>query len=381
MTVEQIPSLLYSPIEDDLRSSVRSVLADHASWQSVLALTESVATVDQTLWRVLADEVGVTGLAIAEEHGGAGASWRETAVVLEELGRAVAPVPFLGSSVFSTALLLGLRVDDLLESVASGTRVAAVVVSAAQQVPRAHRSAILVGDSASAHVPGVLDALTADILLIPTAAGDIVAVEASDPGVRITPVVSLDMTRQLADIRVDGASARLLGRGTAASSALSTAWTITAALLASEQLGVAEWCLEAGVGYLKERRQFGQLIGSYQALQHRCADLWVEIAQARAVARYAAACAAEGSGDLEIAAALAQSVCSEVAVSAAEICVQLHGGIGFTWEFPAHLYLKRAKSAALVLGAADGHRARLGGLIDLTPADAPGSAHPAEEPS
>ena len=143
-----------------------------------------------------------------------------------------------------------------------------------------------------------------------------------------------------------------------------------AALLASEQLGLAERCLDDTIAYVKTRYQFGRQVGSYQGLKHRLADLWTSITQARAVARHAAACLAAGdTGDeMEIAVAVAQAHCSAVAVKAAEECVQMHGGIGFTWEHPAHLFLKRAKADAIALGTADRHRAALAELVDLPPA-------------
>jgi alkylation response protein AidB-like acyl-CoA dehydrogenase len=140
---------------------------------------------------------------------------------------------------------------------------------------------------------------------------------------------------------------------------------IGAAVLASEQLGLAERCLADTVAYLRERHQFGRQLASYQALKHRLADLWVAITQARATARYAARCAADDAPDLPVAAAVAQAHCSEVALLAAEDALQLHGGIGFTWEHPAHLFLKRARADALLLGSPDHHRGVLGGLVDL----------------
>jgi len=164
---------------------------------------------------------------------------------------------------------------------------------------------------------------------------------------------------------------------------VTAALTTGAALLASEQVGLAQWCLDTTVEYLKTRYQFGRQVGSFQALKHRLADLWTRITQARAVARYAAARAADAadaavpgaSVDAErsvdaqreeaIAAALAQAYCSDAAVLAAEECVQLHGGIGFTWEHPAHLYLKRAKSSAIALGTPDRQRAALARMVDV----------------
>jgi alkylation response protein AidB-like acyl-CoA dehydrogenase len=217
------------------------------------------------------------------------------------------------------------------------------------------------GERLSGSVRSVADALAADVLLVPTDDG-LYAVDAAADGVTRTPVVSFDLTRPLADLTLNGTSGRRVAQGP---DAVSAALTVGAALLASEQLGVAEWCLETTVEYVKMRHQFGRPIGSFQALKHRLADVWVDVTQARAVARYAADCAATGDADLGVAASLAQAFCSPVAVKAAEECVQLHGGIGFTWEHPAHLFLKRAKSSAVAYGSADRHRGTLATLVDL----------------
>jgi alkylation response protein AidB-like acyl-CoA dehydrogenase len=355
--------LMYSAVEDDVRSTVRQVLADRSPVGQVLARIEGGAAFDQDLWRVLTAEMGLAGMAVPERLGGGGASLREAAVVLEELGRGVAPAPYLSSAVVATAALLASDSDgdaDLVAKLAAGQAVAALAVpfSTAPGSPMASVSVvdgILTGD-----VRGVADGLAADVLLVPTDAG-LYAVDATADGVMRTPVVSLDLTRPLADITLSGVAGRAVGGLAAVERAL----TVGAALLASEQVGVAEWCLQTTVEYLKTRHQFGRPVGSYQALKHRLADVWVELSQARAVARYAAVCAAEDDPDLVVAASLAQAVCSPMAVKAAEECVQLHGGIGFTWEHPAHLYLKRAKSAALAYGTADRHRQILATLVDL----------------
>jgi alkylation response protein AidB-like acyl-CoA dehydrogenase len=351
--------LLYSDVEDELRASVRGLLEARASWDAVLQRTESDETYDTKLWRALAAEVGVAGLAVPEELGGAGASYRETAVVLEELGRAVAPVPYLGSAVIATAALLSAGERELLGSLADGSRTAALAVPFSTMPGAPVPSVRVDGGALTGTVRNVADALTADVLLVP-ADGGLYAVDASD--VRRTPVTSLDMTRQLCDVSLDRTSARKVAEG---DSALNRALTIGAALLASEQLGLAERCLEITVDYLKDRHQFGRPVGSFQGLKHRLAELWMSITQARAVARHAAACAAGGHPDLPVATAVAQAHCSAVAVRAAEECVQMHGGIGFTWEHPAHLYLKRAKSASIALGTPDRHRAALADLVDL----------------
>jgi alkylation response protein AidB-like acyl-CoA dehydrogenase len=356
--------LLYSEIEDDLRASVRALLDKQAPWDAVLARTDTDDAVDTELWTRLAGEVGVAGLAVPEERGGAGASWREAAVVAEELGRTVAPVPFLGSAVVATALLLETGEDELLAALAAGERTAALAVGATAAAGRPVAPTVRVSDGAlHGTVTAVADGVDADVLLVPTADG-LYAVDATEVG--RTVAVSLDMTRRLVDVRFDGASGRrILDEANGARAAVDHALRVGAAILASEQLGVAERCLADTVEYLRTRHQFGRELASYQALKHRLADLWVAITQARAVARYAARCAAEGSPDLPVATAVAQAHAAEVALLAAEESLQLHGGIGFTWEHPAHLFLKRAKADALLLGSPDRHRAVLAGLVDL----------------
>ncbi len=181
-----------------------------------------------------------------------------------------------------------------------------------------------------------------------------------------------DATRPLVDLEFTAAPAHPVARGAVAATAITAALTAGAALLASEQVGVAQWCLDTTVDYVRQRHQFGRPVGSFQAVKHRLADLWVELTEARAVARYAAdllgAAPADGravGSEAALAAALAQAYCGPVAVRAAETCVQLHGGLGFTWEHPAHLYLKRAKSTAIAFGTADRHREALARLVDL----------------
>ncbi|MEU6040075.1 acyl-CoA dehydrogenase family protein [Actinomadura sp. NPDC047616] len=355
-------NLLYSEIEDDLRGGVRRVLDDRCPWTDVLAGIEKDEPYDAALWQAVAVQLGCAGLPVPEEHGGAGASWRETAVVMEELGRAVAPVPFLSSAVLATAALLaaGEAGGDLLAELAAGERIAVVAVPFNTAPGAPLGTSVRVEDGAlTGTVTSVADGAAADVLLVPAPDG-LYTVDAADA--RRTPVTSLDMTRRLCDIALPGVPARRVAEGDAA---VRAALAAGAAMLASEQLGLAERCLESTVEYLKTRYQFGRPVGSYQGLKHRLADLWTSVTQARAVARYAASCLASGDPDTAVAMALAQAHCSAVAVKAAEECVQMHGGIGFTWEHPAHLYLKRAKSAAIALGTPDQHRAALADLVDL----------------
>ena len=368
-TAAGLPDLLYGETETELRAAVRALLEDRCGWREVLARTESPQAYDPGLWQVLAAELGCAGLLIPEGSGGAGASYREAAVVAEETGRAVAPVPFLGSAVVATAALLATSDDELLTAVADGATTAALAVPfAAAPGPRPEPTVRLgvpapadgdPGYRLTGTVAGVADALPADVLLVPAdgVPYGLYAVRAAD--VAITPVVSLDMTRQLADLTLDNVPGRRVATAGAAQQAVAAALTAGAAMLAAEQLGTAERCLEITVAYLKERRQFARPIGSFQALKHRAADLWVGVTQARAAARYAAACLAARDADAPVAVALAKAACSDIAVRAAQECVQLHGGIGFTWEHPAHLYFRRAKSSQLLFGSPAYHREQL----------------------
>ena len=274
---------------------------------------------------------------------------------------------------------------DLLRRLAGGTVTAAlaVPVTTAPALSPSGRDAALdatvrlsgarQGDAAAGTfrlrgtVTSVADALPADVLLVPAEGvpNGLYLVEATAPGVHRAPVTSLDMTRQLCDISLDGAPGRHVAVGADAHAAVRAGLIAGAAVLAAEQLGVAQRCLDMTVAYAKERRQFARQIGSFQALKHRLADLWAMIAQARAASRYAAACLASDDPDTPVAVALAKSACCEAAVTAAQECVQMHGGIGFTWEHPAHLYLKRAKAASLAFGTPGAHRAALAGLANL----------------
>jgi alkylation response protein AidB-like acyl-CoA dehydrogenase len=380
----ELPDLLYSQNEEDLRRAVRDLFTERCQSTDVLARIETDDSYDLPLWRTLAADLGCAGLLVPESLGGAGASYREAATVAEETGRAVAPVPFLGSAVVATTALLAAigpepaGEDDrkLLTSVAEGATTAALAVPFETAPGGEPPVTIRVMGSSTGDDPGVrltgsmlrlADGLPADVLLVPAdgVPYGLYTVDARAGGVTRSPVVSLDATRRLCDLTLDAVPARRLAAGDAARAAVSAALAAGAGVLAAEQLGLAQQCLDLTVAYAKERRQFARQIGSFEAIKHRLADLYVAITQARAVSRYAAGCLAEGSADAGVAVAMAKAFCGETAVKAAEECVQLHGGIGFTWEHPAHLYLKRAKSGSIAFGTPDRHRAALAGLVDL----------------
>ncbi|NUR88801.1 MAG: acyl-CoA/acyl-ACP dehydrogenase [Nonomuraea sp.] len=327
-------SLLYSGEEEDLRAAVRSLIADRLPPAAVLKRVES-SPYDLDLWKTLAGEIGVAGLLIPEEYGGAGATAAEAGVVLEELGRGVTPVPFFTSSILATHALLQAGAADLLRELASGETTAALVVPFSASPYR------LTGSTAQ-----VAGADVADVLLVVRDG----TLHVAEGDVRVVP--SLDLTRPVADVTVEAGAA--LGPCD-----LAETLRFGAGMLASEQLGVAEWCLDTTLAYVRERHQFARPIGSFQSIKHRLADLWLDVVRARAAAR---GVVADGSPRQV---AVSQAWNARVAVHAAEEALQLHGGIGMTWEHPIHLYLKRAKATEIALGTPGDHQQALAELAGL----------------
>ncbi|KRE35883.1 acyl-CoA dehydrogenase [Janibacter sp. Soil728] len=368
--------LLYTDVEESLRSSVRSTLQRSLDEGLPARLYDEPDTDVSALWQALAGQLGLAGLLVPESLGGVGAGAREAAVVLEELGRAVAPVPFLTSAVIATTALLQAGDEQHLPTLASGERTAVLVL------PWTARRGAWSAVSGSAEP--VAGALGADLFLVPTTGeggGTSLRAYGRDE-VELEPIVSLDMTRPLARVTVTGQGDEIAS-GAGAEAAVDAALAAGAALLASEQLGLAQWCLETTVEYAKTRVQFARPIGSFQAIKHRLADLYLLLVSAQAAARQAAgtladgdlrgahaargthSVAPQGAAEQQIAQAVAQAFCSDAAVRAAEEALQLHGGIGMTWEAPVHTRLKRAKADQLALGTPDRHRSDLAVLVDL----------------
>lgn len=361
--------LLYTDVEESLRSSVRSTLQRSLDDGLAAHLFDEPDADVSNLWRALAEQLGLAGLLVPESLGGVGAGGREAAVVLEELGRAVAPVPFLTSSVIATTALLEAGDEEHLPMLASGERTATLVLP--WTTSRGAWAAV------SVSAEPVAGALGADLFLVPTPGeGGVTSLRAYDrEEVELEPITSLDMTRPLARVTVTG-EGREIASGASADEAVDAALAAGAALLASEQLGLAQWCLETTVEYAKERVQFARPIGSFQAIKHRLADLYLLLVNTQAAARQAAGtladragedalASARDGGEAQISQALAQAFCSDAAVRSAEEALQLHGGLGMTWEAPVHTRLKRAKSDQLALGTPDRHRSDLAELVDL----------------
>ncbi|MFU8841575.1 MAG: acyl-CoA dehydrogenase family protein [Nitriliruptoraceae bacterium] len=364
-----------------LAEMARDLFAERATSARVRAvmLGEDGAGFDDALWSELA-QYGLLGLTIPEAHGGAGATFAELAIVLEEAGRRLAPVPLLSSAVLGTEALLGAGTDEqharLLPEVAAGSvRLALAHLDTGGDLwspPGVHATRVGDGWTLDGTAAYVIDGASATHLVVAAQDGEGLAlfvVPADADGVTRTPVDVLDLTRPLADVEFAGvevAAADHLDGGDPMV-ALHRALTAGVVALAVEQVGIIDHTLAACTAYARDRIQFGRAIGSFQAIKHRLADLLVEAESARSAALHAARTLAadEDRQEIAIAAALAKAYCSEVADRAAADGIQIFGGIGFTWEHDQHLYLKRARAAKLLLGDPKHHRGILAELLEV----------------
>jgi alkylation response protein AidB-like acyl-CoA dehydrogenase len=327
-----------SPDQAALRGVVRDFLRQHATPERVRQGIADPAGYDVAAWKRLTGELALTGLAVPERFGGMGATLAEVAVAIEEIGRVLLPVPYLSSALVA-AVLGEASAPEAAEAfrpgLADGTLIGAFALVGDVTVAEGRASGV---------AQFVLDGPYADVFLV--RAGDaLVAVRATD--VTVIAVGTLDRTRAQASLVFTDAPALLVGAG-----ALShRAEDVVRTALAVESVGAADHCLAATVAYLKERVQFGKPIGTFQALKHRCADLAVEIESARATAHAAVWTAVADPDELGVLGPLAKRHCAEAFVHTAAETIQLLGGIGFTWEHEAHLYLKRAKSTQLLHGS------------------------------
>ncbi|WP_460606575.1 acyl-CoA dehydrogenase family protein [Jatrophihabitans fulvus] len=355
-----------------LRASVRAFLANHAPEADVRRVMATESGLDRALWRRMSDELGLPGLAVPEAYGGSGFGAGELQVVLEELGRALACVPFLSSAVLATTALLSSDdtavCDDLLPAVADGSRVATLAAlgdSGSYGGPdvfevRASRSGE--GHVLSGRRTFVPDAQAADLYLVTAVHDDgpaLFAVDALAEGVRCTPLPTLDETRRQGSVELDRASARLIGAAGRAADVLARTVAVGSVALAAEHMGGARRALEMAVEYAKVREQFGRVIGSFQAVKHRCADMLLRVEAATSAVTAAAHALDTGAEDFAELAPLALGLASEAYLYAATENIELHGGIGFTWESAAHLYYKRAVAGTALLGSPTANRAAM----------------------
>ncbi|MEO3825192.1 acyl-CoA dehydrogenase family protein [Actinomadura sp. B10D3] len=361
--------LVVTEEQRELRDALRRFFADRSPAAEVRRLMETAEGYDPKVWAQMAEQLGLQGLAIAEEHGGAGFGVRELAVVFEEMGRAVVCAPFLATITAAATLEAGEGGHDLLPGIADGSVIATLAVAedGGSWDPEDVETTVEGGRLRGAK-NFVLDGHIADLVLVAAKGDDGVGIYAVEDVAVLTRNVlpTLDQTRKLARVEMDGVPARKVG----GRDALVRALDVAAVVLAAEELGGAQKTLDMTVEYVKVRRQFGRPIGSFQAVKHRCADMFVLVESARSAVLNAAAAADESPGELPAAAALAKAYCSDAYFRTAGEAIQLHGGIGFTWEHDAHLYFKRAQGSRQLFGAPDRHRERLAALAGITGAAA-----------
>ena len=358
---------------EELRRTVRDFLADKSSESEVRRLMATDEGYDAAVWRQMAEQLGCRDSAIPEEYGGHGYSFLELSVVFEEMGRALLCAPFFSTvALAAPALLAGDNEParkEHLPRIASGELIATLALTeenAGWEEPDVTTRATADGDDF--RIDGdkffVIDGHLADLVLV-AARGDtgvgLYAVRGDAAGLTRTAMVTMDETRKMARLSFEGTPAARVGDWSTVRRTLELA----AAALASEQVGGAQRCLEMAADYARERVQFGRPIGSFQAVKHKLANMLMEVEQARSAAYYAAREAAENGPDLSLAASMAKSYCSDAYVHAAADNIQVHGGIGFTWEHPAHLYFKRAKSSQLLLGHPSHHRALVADRVGI----------------
>jgi alkylation response protein AidB-like acyl-CoA dehydrogenase len=354
-----------------LRQSVRALFESRSDEAAVRAAMESEFGFDRGLWELMTGQLGLAGLAIPEEYGGAGTSVSDQAIVLSELGRFLVCSPYFASAILAANALLESGDKqaclEYLPRIASGELIVALAAneSTAEFAPETDRTtaeAVGNGWRIAGEKSFVISGLAADILVVSAITPDgpsLFVVEPAVGSVERTALSVMDMTRHQARLVFKGAPATLLGEPGAAARVLTRVGELAAVALAGEQSGAAERCLEMSVDYAKTRFQFGRQIGSFQAIKHLLADMLLEVEAAKSAAIYAAQQADEPSAETTRSAHLAKAYCSDAFMKVAADTVQIHGGIGFTWEFAAQLYYKRAKSSQVLFGTPSYHRDKL----------------------
>ena len=367
----------------ELRSSLRRFLQDHAPLRGTRLIMDTGDGYDREVWFAMAGQLGLTGLPIPEEFGGAGGNAADLAVVMEELGRALLPSPYLASIVLAAAAIQNCGDDaarkEWLPRLAAGELLATMAAVGDDGQWQPHAATVTAVPSSgryrlSGHTSFALDGQIADLILV-TAQTDhgvsLFAVYGDAPGLCREALPVLDQTRRQSRIGFTYTPARLVGPEGRADAGLAKTFDLASVALAAEQLGGAQRCLEMALAYAKERIAFGRPIGGFQAIKHKLADLLIEVEFARSAVDHATGTATNGCGDLTVAASLARAHCSETFALTAAENIHIHGGIGFTWEHDAQLYFKRAKSSQLMFGDAAFHRERIAAALLDEPAGRP----------
>ena len=367
----------FSEEQEELRRTVRAFLDQKSPEAEVRRLMETTEGYDPAVWKQMGEQLGLQGLIIPEEFGGSGYSYVELGIVLEEMGRALLCAPFFSSVVLAANTLLQSGDDaakkTYLPGIASGdTKATLAFTEPSGKWDEAGITMEAEGSGDGYTLSGtkmfVLDGHTADLIIVAARTSNgvsLFAVDSSASGLTRTALSTMDQTRKQAKLEFDNTPATLIGNDGDGWKVLSTVLDLAAIGLAAEQVGGAQRVLEMAVEYAKVRVQFGRPIGSFQAIKHKCADMLLEVESAKSAAYYGMWCAAEMNDELPSVASLAKAYCSEAYFHATAENIQIHGGIGFTWEHPDHLYFKRAKSSELLFGDPTYHRELLAQRIGI----------------
>ena len=372
----------FSEEQDQLRDAVRRFLDAKSPSSEVRRLMETTEGYDPAVWSQMANELGLQSIHIPEEYGGQGFTFVELAIVLEEMGRVLLCAPYFSSVVLAADAIMNAGTDaqkgELLPGIASGETIATLAFT--EPNGRWDASGIEMeaqgsgdGYTLSGTKMFVIDGHTANLIVVAartagTSGEDGISffsVDGDAAGLTRTPLATMDQTRKQARLDFENVAASPIGDPGAGWPALSKTLDQAAVGLANEMVGGAQKVLEMSVEYAKVRVQFGRPIGSFQAIKHKCADMLLEVESGKSAAYYAAWAAAEDNEELPVAASLAKAYCSDAYFHAAAENIQIHGGIGFTWEHDAHLYFKRAKSSEILLGDATYHRELLAQRIGI----------------
>ena len=363
--------------QEELRKTVRQFLEAKSSEAAVREQMDTEAGFDAAVWSQMGEQMGLQGLIVPEEFGGSGYGYIELIVVLEEMGRALLCAPFFSTVVLAANTLIHGGDDAAkaayLPGIAAGETIATLAFTEENgRWDEAGITATATKDGDSWKINGtkmyVLDGHSANLLIVAArsdAGVSLFAVDGAASGLTRTALATMDLTRKQAKVDFADTPATLIGTDGAGWSVLERVLDLAAVGLAAEQVGGAQFVLEMAVQYAKDRVQFGRPIGSFQAIKHKCADMLLEVESAKSAAYYAGWAASELNDELPSVASLAKAYCSEAYFHATAENIQIHGGIGFTWEHPAHLYFKRAKSSELLFGDPTYHRELLAQRIGI----------------
>jgi len=371
--------------QEYLRETARSFLQEQSGSEALRAAMESEQGYDPSLWKQIGSELGWPSVIVPEEYGGIGLSYIELVALMEIMGETLVCVPFFSSICLGANALLAAgseaQKSEHLPGIAEGSTIATLAyqgptgawdAGGIEATYRRDGSDYLLSGVKSFVADGQIASLIVVAARAQGSEGEdgisLFLVPSDAAGLSCKPLPTMDQTRRQAEITLDDVrlpEAARLGEEGAGHAALRETLDRAAIAIAAEQVGGAQKCLDLSVEYAKEREQFGRPIGSFQAIKHKCADMLVEVESARSAAYYAGCIAAQGGEDLSVLASLAKAYCSDAYFHCAANMIQIHGGVGFTWEYDVHLYFKRAKSSETLLGDAAYHRERVARAIGV----------------